>query len=216
MYRENVADLYLTPEEISEDYIKEARVLLISGTALAQSPSREAVLKAVSLARKNDVAVAFELDYRPYTWTNTEETAVYYSLVAEQADVIIGTRDEFDMMENQVGGKNEATKAHLFQHQAEIVVIKHGVEAHSHIQKREKHSKQKHIKQKCSKHSAREIPTHQPSYTVYLAVKVSKQPLNTEVPRLRLLLASIVPQTRCQQLMKSKRSLRKRNRRRLW
>ncbi|HFQ5916106.1 TPA: 5-dehydro-2-deoxygluconokinase [Listeria monocytogenes] len=111
MYRENVADLYLTPEEISEDYIKEARVLLISGTALAQSPSREAVLKAVSLARKNDVAVAFELDYRPYTWTNTEETAVYYSLVAEQADVIIGTRDEFDMMENQVGGKNEATKA---------------------------------------------------------------------------------------------------------
>ncbi|EAH3790416.1 5-dehydro-2-deoxygluconokinase [Listeria monocytogenes] len=128
MYRENVADLYLAPEEISEDYIKEARVLLISGTALAQSPSREAVLKAVSLARKNDVVVAFELDYRPYTWKNTEETAVYYSLVAEQAEVIIGTRDEFDMMENQVGGKNEATKAYLFQHQAKIVVIKHGVE----------------------------------------------------------------------------------------
>ncbi|MCB2585260.1 5-dehydro-2-deoxygluconokinase, partial [Listeria monocytogenes] len=79
MYRENVADLYLTPEEISEEYIKEARVLLISGTALAKSPSREAVLKAVSLARKNDVVVAFELDYRPYTWKNSEETAVYYS-----------------------------------------------------------------------------------------------------------------------------------------
>ncbi|MBF2630088.1 5-dehydro-2-deoxygluconokinase [Listeria seeligeri] len=127
MYRENVADLYLEPAEISEDYIKDARVLLVSGTALAQSPSREAVLKAVHLARKNDVVVAFELDYRPYTWKNEAETAVYYSLVAEQSDIIIGTRDEFDMMENQAGN-NEATKVNLFQHQAEIVVIKHGVE----------------------------------------------------------------------------------------
>ncbi|WP_270997083.1 5-dehydro-2-deoxygluconokinase [Listeria seeligeri] len=128
MYRENVADLYLEPAEISEDYIKDARVLLVSGTALAQSPSREAVLKAVHLARKNDVVVAFELDYRPYTWKNEAETAVYYSLVAEQSDIIIGTRDEFDMMENQAGGNNEVTKVNLFQHQAEIVVIKHGVE----------------------------------------------------------------------------------------
>lgn len=128
MYRENVADLYLEPAEISEDYIKDARVLLVSGTALAQSPSREAVLKAVRLARKNDVVVAFELDYRPYTWKNEAETAVYYTLVAEQSDIIIGTRDEFDMMENQAGGSNEATKANLFKHQAEIVVIKHGVE----------------------------------------------------------------------------------------
>lgn len=128
MYRENVADLYLEPAEISEDYIKDARVLLVSGTALAQSPSREAVLKAVHQARKNDVVVAFELDYRPYTWKNEAETAVYYSLVAEQSDIIIGTRDEFDMMENQAGGNNEVTKVNLFQHQAEIVVIKHGVE----------------------------------------------------------------------------------------
>ncbi|MBM5605210.1 5-dehydro-2-deoxygluconokinase [Listeria seeligeri] len=128
MYRENVADLYLEPAEISEDYIKDARVLLVSGTALAQSPSREAILKAVHLARKNDVVVAFELDYRPYTWKNEAETAVYYSLVAEQSDIIIGTRDEFDMMENQAGGNNEVTKVNLFQHQAEIVVIKHGVE----------------------------------------------------------------------------------------
>lgn len=216
MYRENVADLYLTPEEISEDYIKEARVLLISGTALAKSPSREAVLKAVSLARKNDVVVAFELDYRPYTWKNSEETAVYYSLVAEQADVIIGTRDEFDMMENQVGGKNEATKAHIFQHQAEIVVIKHGVEAHSHIQKRAKHSKHKHIKQKYLKHLAQGIPMHRHSYTVCLAMKVSKQPLNTEVRRLRLLLASIALRMRCQLPTKLKRSSRKLSRRGLW
>lgn len=78
MYRDNVADLYLDPSEVNEEYIKEAKMLVVSGTGLAQSPSREAVLKAVSIARENQVKVVFELDYRPYTWKNAEETSIYY------------------------------------------------------------------------------------------------------------------------------------------
>lgn len=130
MYREKVADLYLNPDEVHEEYIKQASVLLVSGTALAQSPSREAVIKAVGLARGNDVKVIFELDYRPYTWESTEETAVYYSLIAEQSDVLIGTRDEYDMMENlkEGTGDNKKTVSYFFQHSPELLVIKHGVE----------------------------------------------------------------------------------------
>lgn len=129
MYRQDVADLYLTPAEVSEDYIKKSKVLLVSGTALSKSPSREAVIKSISLAKKNDVKVIFELDYRPYSWENQEETAVYYSMVAEQSDVVIGTRDEFDALENRTSeGKNEDTINYLFNHSPELVVIKHGVE----------------------------------------------------------------------------------------
>ncbi|MGG3989149.1 5-dehydro-2-deoxygluconokinase [Bacillus smithii] len=128
MYRENVADLFLQPSEVNEDYIKKSKILLVSGTALAQSPSREAVLKAVSLAKKNDVKVIFELDYRPYTWKSADETSVYYSLVAEKADVVIGTRDEYDIMEGTKEGKNETTVRHLFQHSPDLIVIKHGVQ----------------------------------------------------------------------------------------
>lgn len=128
MYREQVADLYLSPDEINENYLKESHSLVISGTALAQSPSREATLKAVALARKNKVKIIFELDYRPYTWKNKDETAIYYSLVAQQADIVIGTRDEYDTMENLVNGTNEETIAHLFNYQPELIVIKHGVE----------------------------------------------------------------------------------------
>lgn len=128
MYRDEVADLYLQTDEVSEDYIKQAKNLVVSGTGLAQSPSREAILKAVSLARKNDVKVIFELDYRPYTWTNAEEVSVYYSLVAEQSNVVIGTRDEFNMLENSEVGDNEVTVAELFKHEPELIVIKHGVE----------------------------------------------------------------------------------------
>ncbi|MCM3791347.1 5-dehydro-2-deoxygluconokinase [Domibacillus indicus] len=128
MYRDDVADLYLEPSEVSEDYIKQAKILLVSGTALAKSPSREAVLKSVSLAKKHGVKIVFELDYRPYTWQSPEETAVYYSLVAEQSDIVIGTRDEFDVMENIQGGDNNETIQNLFKHSADLVVIKHGVE----------------------------------------------------------------------------------------
>ena len=128
MYRDEVADLYLAASEVDEAYIKQARLLLVSGTALSMSPSREAILTAVAYAKKNDVPVVFELDYRPYTWQSLEDTAVYYSLVANQADIIIGTRDEFDRLENKEGGKNEETIAALFQHSAQLIVIKHGVE----------------------------------------------------------------------------------------
>jgi len=128
MYRDNVADLYLSPSEVSEDYIRQSRILLVSGTALAMSPSREAVLKAVSLARRNGVKVVFELDYRPYTWKSEEETSLYYQLVAERSHLVIGTRDEFDLLEGMPGGRNEDTCAYLFRHDPELIVIKHGVE----------------------------------------------------------------------------------------
>ncbi|AME06883.1 5-dehydro-2-deoxygluconokinase [Bacillus siamensis] len=128
MYRDNVADLYLEPSEVKEGYIANAKMLLVSGTALAKSPSREAVLKAVHIAKKHDVKVVFELDYRPYTWQSAEETAVYYTLAAEQSDIVIGTRDEFDVMENRSGGDNDETVRRLFAHSADLVVIKHGVD----------------------------------------------------------------------------------------
>lgn len=128
MYRDNVADLKLETTEVSEEYIKKAKTLLISGTALAASPSREAVFLALEYARKHEVVVIFDLDYRPYTWTSAKETATYYNLAAEKCDVIIGTREEFDMMEQfeKEKSSDQQTAQKWFDHHAEIVVIKHG------------------------------------------------------------------------------------------
>src|SRR5699024_6693604 len=128
MYREEVADLYLRPQDVSEDYIKNAENLLISGTALAKSPSREAIIKSLQIAKDNNVNVVFELDYRPYSWVNEEETSLYYKLVAEQSDVIIGTRDEFDMVESFKTLSDEEIANKLFDYTPNLVVIKHGVQ----------------------------------------------------------------------------------------
>jgi len=129
MYRDNVADLKLEPGDVSEAYIRQAKALLISGTALAKSPSREAVFVALEYARKHGTAVFFDLDYRAYTWTSPAETAVYYNLAAEKCDCIIGTRDEFDLMEifDDNRDKSDAyTAGKWFAHHAKTVVIKHG------------------------------------------------------------------------------------------
>ncbi|MCR2823531.1 5-dehydro-2-deoxygluconokinase [Lederbergia panacisoli] len=131
MYRDNVADLKLETSEVSENYIKQSKALLVSGTALAASPSREAVFLALDYARKHGVVVIMDLDYRPYTWKSAQETAVYYNLAAEKCDVIIGTREEFDMMEQfekDFHQDDQKTAKKWFDYCAEIVVIKHGSE----------------------------------------------------------------------------------------
>lgn len=128
MYRDGVADLMLEPGEVSEDYIKSAKAIVISGTALSQSPSREAVLKAMMLAKKNGTVVIFDIDYRPYTWKNKDEISVYYSLVAENSDIILGSREEYDLTEAIMGvcKTDEESAKRWHSHGAKIVIIKHG------------------------------------------------------------------------------------------
>lgn len=130
MYRDGVADLMLDPADVDEAYIASAKAIIISGTALAQSPSREACLKAMMLAKKNNTRVIFDIDYRAYTWKSKDEISVYYSLVAQNSDIIIGSREEFDLTERIVGVRaTDAESAAYWQaYGAKICVIKHGKE----------------------------------------------------------------------------------------
>lgn len=130
MYRDGVADLMLEPEDVEEAYIRKAKALLISGTALAASPSREAALKAVILARKNGISVIFDIDYRAYTWKSQDEISIYYSLVAGQSDIILGSREEFDLTERMLGldGEDSGSARYWQGCGCKIVVIKHGKE----------------------------------------------------------------------------------------
>ena len=130
MYRNCIADLQLRPEDIDEEYIKNTKTLLISGTSLAASPSREAALKAVMLARRFGTKVIFDIDYRAYNWASPDEVSVYCSMAARDADVIMGSREEFDLMERLVEpGRDDLASAKAWQAcNAKIVIIKHGKE----------------------------------------------------------------------------------------
>ena len=130
MYRNQAADLQLHVDDIDEDYITRAKMLLISGTSLSESPSREAAIKAVMLARKNHIPVLFDIDYRAYNWKNTDEISIYYSAVAKEADIIMGSREEFNLTEKLIrpGMTDAESAAYWMGRQAKVVVIKHGME----------------------------------------------------------------------------------------
>ena len=84
MYRTNCADLHIDCAQLDESYLASHKLLLISGTSLSHSPAREAVFHAISLARRNHVAVAFDLDYREDTWDTVEEASLYLFLCEDE------------------------------------------------------------------------------------------------------------------------------------
>lgn len=130
MYREGAADLQVSPEDVDEEYINRAKAVVISGTALCASPSREAALKTVMLAKKTGAVVIFDIDYRPYTWKNMDEVSIYYTMAARNADIILGSREEYNLTEAVSGVcPDDKTSAALWHsYGSKIVIIKHGKE----------------------------------------------------------------------------------------
>lgn len=130
-YRENPADLNLCCEDIDENYIKRAKAILVSGTAFAKSPSREAAFLAMEYARRNGVTVIMDIDYRPFAWISKKETSLCYTMACEKCDIIIGTREECDTVEylwNPDNQDDDVTAKRLLDGGAELVVIKRGSE----------------------------------------------------------------------------------------
>ncbi len=130
MYRNCIADLQLSVEDIHADYLAGAKALLISGTALSESPSREAAIKAAMLAKQVGTRIIFDIDYREYNWKNSDEISIYYSIIAKEADIIMGSREEFDLTEKLIrpGMSDEESAAYWQGHNAKLVVIKHGMQ----------------------------------------------------------------------------------------
>ena len=107
MYRENAVDLRLEPGDIREGYVQRTKAILVSGTALSRNPSREAALLALKYAQYHDVVTIMDIDYRPYAWTSPEQTSMHLSRAAAECHIIIGTRDEFDILESGAGSPGD-------------------------------------------------------------------------------------------------------------
>jgi len=129
MYRKDCADLQISCSQLDEAYIASHRMLLISGTSLTHAPAREAVFLAMEYARRNGVRIAFDLDYRDDTWDTSEEASIYFTLAAQKADMVLGTRSEFDVMEHSFinGNRDNGLSAkRLLDAGVSIVSIKRG------------------------------------------------------------------------------------------
>lgn len=98
-YRENCADIQLNIEDVERCPIKDAQVLLISGTGLSRQPSCSATLKAVEIARAAGVKVFLDLDFRADQWTSSPAAdvrayGVSIRSILHHVDVALGTEEE--------------------------------------------------------------------------------------------------------------------------
>lgn len=128
-YRNGTADLLLDEHDISEDYIKNSAAVIISGTALSQNPSRDAMYKIAEYANKHGTLLIMDIDFRPYGWVSKEETSVHYNAVLSQCDIILGNREEFDAVEytTMPNNRDNIKSAKVFlDKKAQLVIIKDG------------------------------------------------------------------------------------------
>ena len=93
-YRENPADVLIGIDDVLNLPIAEARALLISGTALAQAPCRDATLFAAERANSAGVPVFLDLDLRPDQWHDPRAYGVNLRALLPLVDTVIGTEEE--------------------------------------------------------------------------------------------------------------------------
>jgi 5-dehydro-2-deoxygluconokinase len=86
-------DWQLAPEDFDVDEIAAAPFLLATGTGLAQSPSRETTLTALSAHAGTTI---FDLDWRPTLWEQSGEYGELARAAAGLSDIVIGNEEEVE------------------------------------------------------------------------------------------------------------------------
>ncbi|MBO8191448.1 5-dehydro-2-deoxygluconokinase [Streptomyces oryzae] len=91
-------DLDVRPGELDLDAVRAAGIFWMTGTGLAEEPSRSATLAALEHRAKAGVSV-FDLDWRPMFWPGEDEEAAaaartYYVEALRHATVAVGNLEE--------------------------------------------------------------------------------------------------------------------------
>ncbi|RFU69448.1 sugar kinase [Peribacillus saganii] len=123
-YRKDSAASLLSPDDLDEEYIAGAKFLHVTGItpALSQA-SRDAVFKAIEIAKKHDVKIVFDPNMRVKLWSH-EEAREVMSEIAKEADIILPGLDEGELM---TGRKTpEEIAEYLSFGQEKTIVIKLG------------------------------------------------------------------------------------------
>ncbi|WP_026582634.1 sugar kinase [Bacillus sp. J33] len=110
-YRTNSPTTALTIETLSEDYIKNSKVLHITGVfpAVDKEKNIDLIKYAISLAKKHGVLVSFDPNIRLKLWTRDEARTVLREFLPyvdifltgeEEAELLLGTSDPKEIVEH--------------------------------------------------------------------------------------------------------------------
>jgi len=116
----------ISPKDVKEDYFKEIRSLHITGSALSISnKSRDACLKAINIAKKNnpDVIISFDPNLRP-EMLDLNEILEICKPILETTNILLPSGKEAEMLAGVKGPKKACQK--LLGMGPKLVVLKQG------------------------------------------------------------------------------------------
>ena len=124
IYRNDAADFHITEAEVSGINYSSFAAIIVTGTSLAQEPSRSATLAAMQLGRAGGLLLIIDIDYRPYSWRSKAEAQAVCSQAANMCDIIVGNDVEFAVLS---GSQDGLPLAEELSHKAgRVVVYKQG------------------------------------------------------------------------------------------
>lgn len=103
IYRNDAADLTITPAHADAVDMDAVGVIIITGTALSREPSRSACARLVARARAADCPVVLDVDYRPQAWASLDEARRVLSAMASEVDMPVANDEEFDVISSGKG-----------------------------------------------------------------------------------------------------------------
>ena len=116
-------DLQLTPDDLPESAIRDARILWLTVTGLSQEPSRSAHLAALE-ARARQTHTILDLDYRPLFWADPAEASEQVSAALSHVTVAVGNREECEVAVGETEPQRAADA--LLERGLELAIVKQG------------------------------------------------------------------------------------------
>jgi len=125
-YRQNSAGTQLSPEDISPELVKSAKVVYASGITMAISDSaRKAVVKAFKIAREAGIMTAFDPNYRELLWQSEERTVDALNEILPYVDIFVPSFQEDTSMLINFNRPEQVLDYFLFKG-IKLVVVKAG------------------------------------------------------------------------------------------
>ncbi len=133
-YRSPCADIMLNEQEIEENYIKSAKLLMCGTVSLADEPARSAIFKAIFFAKKNGLQVVCDPNLRDELW-HFKDPREHIFKVLKETDIFLPSISEVEFI---TGEKGEKAFESILDLGPSIIAITQGAEGSTLITKDEK------------------------------------------------------------------------------
>lgn len=97
-YRHPGADIQLSPDEIDADYIQSVELFHYGSVSLSHSPTREATLKAIQIAKDTGTCISYDPNLRLMLWDNADDAKHWIWEVMPYADVVKISEEEWEFI----------------------------------------------------------------------------------------------------------------------